>query len=345
MSPSPKLNIIFGENGSGKTSLLESLFLFGFGRSFRTSKPASCIEEGATRFVLFAQVSQNQGERTSIGFSRDRKAEVQLKIAGEKVKQISRVAELMAVQLYSPRSSDVLIGSPSLRRRFMDWGVFHVEHGFNQLHGRFSKALAQRNALLKSHSRSDEQLAYWTDLVVSLSEQIDCLRRRYIDDLRPVLLDNLSRFLPEISLSMRYKSGWEEGAALADVMQRTQEVDRRRGYTATGAHKADMQLYADGQPVAEVLSRGQLRMAMAALQLSQARLLKQSANKDCVILIDDFTAELDKGRQHLLISSLLACDSQVFVTMIERPSPEFLGQFENYKMFHVEHGRVTEECA
>ena len=146
---SPGLNILVGNNGSGKTSVLEAIHYLGLGRSFRTHLTGRVVRQGEKGFVLFAQC-ELEGRTVPIGLAKEKNGDTQLKIAGAQAQRLADLAELLPVQLIHPDGFDLLTGGPQPRRAWLDWGVFHQQPGFFSLWGRVRRLLKQRNALLRS---------------------------------------------------------------------------------------------------------------------------------------------------------------------------------------------------
>ncbi|WP_026376036.1 DNA replication/repair protein RecF [Aestuariibacter salexigens] len=347
----PSLNVFVGVNGSGKSSLLEAIHYLGYGRSFRSSKHHSVIQHGKSKFVVHAKMEDVINNKMfSTGLSRSDKDDVTVSINGYKDMRLADLVSLIPIQIFTPQSSDVVIGAPGLRRKFLDWVVFHVEHSFNEQVGYFNKALKQRNALLKGIQRSGnlaesdrQQIDYWTQAITTYGNALDEARRACFDRLKPYFLRNFERFITEFSVEISYHRGWQEGSDLYDELQGRMHTDLKYGYTSIGPQKCDLLIKADGMPAAEILSRGQLRMLVAALQLSQSEFLSNSSRKQTLFLLDDISAELDESKRETFVDMLLACGSQLMLTAIDNDQLAFLRKHKNKKMFHVEHGQVNEE--
>lgn len=340
------VNLFIGDNGSGKTSLLEALYLFGFGRSFRTNKLSHSVNHSADSFTVFIRaIKDDEGDgEYRFGMSRNREGVTQLKLNGELKQRLSEIAQYFPIQLFTPQSSDVITGAPSDRRQFIDWGLFHVEQSFLEASVKYKQALKQRNALLKSRSQySRTQDEYWCQILAECGEQIDSIRRSYVERLLPVAQKSLNHFLPGVELELSYHSGWNNDQDLLMTLQSHVDRDRIKGYSSYGPHKADLKIKVDGYSASEQLSRGQLRVLMASLQLAQTQQLKQQQNRQSIFLLDDVGAELDAIKRSTFIELLLNCDAQVFVTAIDKQQFNMPPNCTDLKVFHVEHGTVIQE--
>jgi DNA replication and repair protein RecF len=340
----PEFNLIYGENGSGKTSLLEAIYYLAHGRSFRSRLHQRLIKDDAEHFTLHAKVSDNQ-QSYSLGLQRSRTAELLLRLNGANVQRLAEFASLLPVQLLTPDSFRLFFGGPKERRQFFDMGVFHVEPGFFPVWLQFSRVLKQRNALLKQRRRYDDEFAYWDQQFASLAWQLFSQRQHYINQLCAAfkLLVTDNELLCDIS--MQLQSGWPERVsseqALHELLQQNFEQDSRQGFSQYGPQKADLKLKKGLLAVEEVLSRGQLKVLLFALKIAQNNVISNNGNKQPLLLIDDLASELDASSTQIVFEYLTQINSQVFITAINADQVSPYIATERSKMFHVEHGQIT----
>lgn len=334
-------NFLVGENGSGKTSLLEAIFYLGHGRSFKSHISHRIIQHEQEQFILYGNVMEHQ-HQWSVGLQKSRQGETTLKINGEDGKKISDLAHLLPMQVITPEGLTLLNGGPSYRRAFLDWGLFHQHPEFYPHWVNLKRLLKQRNAAL-SQVRSYAELRPWDIELAKLAQMISELRANYAEALRPEIEKTSQFFLPELEIQLSFHQGWEKGSDYAEILAQGFERDRSVGYTMVGPQKADFRFRTYGLPVEDVLSRGQLKLLMCALRLAQGEYLIAQKQRQCLFLIDDFASELDPQKRALLAERLRQSGSQVFVTAI---TPEQLQQMhwqdqQSDRLFTVKAGNIT----
>ncbi|WP_455221061.1 DNA replication/repair protein RecF [Kaarinaea lacus] len=339
ISPSPTTNFIIGNNGSGKTSLLETIYFLGTGRSFRTPHSKFLINQKADEFTLFSKVRKG-GLQIGVGIARD-KSHTRIRIANDNVFSASRLAELIPVQLINPDVHKLMEEGPRYRRRFIEWGVFHVKPNYHALWQQCTHILRQRNAALRL-SMSGKELEYWDEALSDVSAKITNLREEYLAMLQPVF-DDLVLDIPGISnLSIALKRGWPDQISFRDALRETREQDHKRGFTQHGPHRADLKIMFGKMRAKDVVSRGQQKMIATLLKLAQLRcLIEAKTGSDPVLLVDDLPAELDKEYREILIKKIIELPSQNFITATSLSSLNVEQYSDACQMFHVEHGRVN----
>ncbi len=344
MDFSPRLNIIYGPNAAGKSSILEALYLLGNGRSFRTSKHSKVIADNEQQLTLFSRLN-SCGVNHQLGVSRNRSGDVTIKLNTESVKQLSRLAKLFPTELLSPEQYDLLVKGPSGRRKQLDWGVFHVEHSVLGLWQKSHKLLQHRNQLLKQRAPYSD-VAVWDKQLVDLSTQVTQLRRQYCDKIRPLFKQLSQRFLTGLDVDIDVYPGWsdkdEQGL---ETLYKVQFVkDQQLGFTQSSIHKADLKFYIDEKKKAgDYLSRGQQKLLITVFKLAQLQAMQQFGQQTPVFLLDDIGAELDTRHQEALLNVLAEqpLEQQIFITCVHlEPLKALIRRYNEVKVFHVEHGAI-----
>lgn len=342
----PKLNVVYGSNASGKTSLLEAFYFISTGRSFRSRRIENIItrHNSATEFVLFGNLKDASSIHNThnVGIKKSTVLPTQIRLNKAAVKSASQLAKLSPIILIDPLSFDLLNGAPTQRRQFLDWGVFHVEPLFSKNWNNYINCLKQRNSLLRNAKIDQISLKIWDNKLSELGELIHTERSEYFDKFQKRLVHYLSFFSITKDIKVSYYKGWDKTKKLNEALEQFRDKDIERRFTQAGPHRADIKVSIYGQAASESLSRGQQKLFIFAMHLAQMQTLFDVFKKSTVVLIDDVTAELDDTNLELVFNKLLALDAQVIVTVLNNSLLDRL-QRDNtaYKMFHVEHGNIT----
>lgn len=336
----PQFNVFTGANGSGKTSLLEAIYLLGVGRSFRAKSMRQIIAFGAEQCVIRAKTAiVDDPNGLWLAMERTINGSTQYKI-GAQNESAAELSKMLPVQLIDVNSHLLLEGGPSFRRQFIDWGVFHVEHTFLQNWRLWQRALEQRNSILK---QKQVPPAVWNETLVKYANAVDAARLAYFQRFTPVFLELLDEMLSLNNVELRYNRGWNTDQDLTSVLFDTINADLQYGYTTKGPQRADLEFLIANRPVKEVLSRGQMKIFVCIMLLARAKLLQDM--RASVFLIDDLHAELDMHSCSLFINAIKALNCQVFITGIEADLLHARLQGCATHMFHVEHGTIKELTA
>ncbi len=342
-------NLIFGGNGSGKTSLLESVFLLGRGRSFRTRNSERLIRHGRDRLVVFGRtapdldlVGQAAGAPEapvllghSLGVQVSRDDGTVARIGGTSARSLTELTQIFPVQVIDPGIHKLVEEGGHRRRRWMDWGVFHVEPQFGDWWIRYTRALKQRNAALRTQP---DQASAWDPELTRWGELIAEARRRFVEALLPHWQSTvlaLSGLEPEL----QYFRGWSQEAGLAEALTVSKARDEAKRVTHSGPHRSDIVLRMNGRAAREVLSRGQQKLVGVAMTLAQLHLLQTTTQTKPTLLLDDPAAELDGDHLRRFINQVKQLRSQLILTSLD---PEFHLFGTPDRLFHVEHGRVRQ---
>lgn len=315
---SPQINVLYGANGSGKTSILEAVHLLSLARSFRTSKYKHYINHDAESCTLFAEIRAfGPAQLTPVGLRRDRDGALKIRIAGQTIEAASSLAELLPIQLINADTFLLLEGSPAIRRQYIDWGGFHADRRFFVAWKAVKRALKQRNSLLKYGKLDPHVRAAWDAELVRHAEALDGFRQTYIDALLPCFQQVLSELIEIDALSLQYYRGWDRKRSLDQVLAEGFERDKSLGFTQQGPQRADLRVKVRGVAAAEILSRGQQKLVVSALKVAQGLLLQRLSGRDCVYLVDDLPAELDRNHRRKLCQLLSGMNSQLLLSCVE----------------------------
>lgn len=338
----PRFNLITGDNGAGKTSLLEALYVLGRGNSWRVLAP-QLVRDGAQAWQVAGLVGEGEAGSGAPPDTlrvtwKDREIGVRL---GQEDLPLSALVRKLPLQILDPGMHRMLEEGPGIRRRFLDWGVFHVEHQFMPMWNRARRALKQRNAVLREGGNA-RLLAPWTQELAEAGEQLTRLRRAHALEVEARSQVLLADLLPSERWQLRYTQGWDAERSYLEVLEAGVERDRRMGLTQSGPQRAELGFYtahAEGDAAKAVkgrISRGQQKLLVAAFVLAQSWLVAERLGRAPVLLLDDFAAELSGEFQARLLRALLAYPGQKFVAALERSG--VLENLPDAHMFHVEHG-------
>jgi DNA replication and repair protein RecF len=337
----PGVNLITGANGSGKTSVLEAVYFLGSGRSFRSHRLEPVINREASGCTVFGVVVGTDRVQR-VGVYRGRDGSRDIKVNSEVVKRASDLARALPVLVLGPETVDLLLGPPALRRRFLNWGLFHVEPRFLVDWEVATRCLKQRNTLLRLGHSTDNEIAVWTDQLTEASNRLDKYRSLFFDVFAKqfgYLCESLSGLK---KVTCHYRRGWGQDRDLSDIYLTQLMADRKRGFTASGVHKAEIDILIDGAPAVAVCSRGELKVLAWALYLTQGRISSDVGGvSNLLYLVDDLASELDIVHRRKVCAALLESGCQVIATGIElNQLLDCWGGFPT-KLFHVEHGDIS----
>lgn len=342
VQPSPGLNLIVGDNGTGKTSFLEALLFLSRGRSMRGGRVSDLVEHGQSRFTVFARFkADDSGAARRAGITRGRSGETASRLDGRSKVAIHELASALPLQVIEPGLHKLIEEGASRRRQFVDWGVFHVEPSFFAAWRDYRRALLQRNHALRNGLPGAE-IELWTARLAQSGETVDAQRRAYLERLVPSLSDWSQRLLrdPSLNVSLRYLQGWREGTRLHDALRERLASDAALGYTSVGPHRADMGIAMGAKKARHTASRGQQKMVFIALVLAQLTVFREVTGETGVLLVDDLGAELGAGYLTSVYDALISLQSQTFATLVdERTLGGEAGK--GATVFHVEHGRIS----
>ncbi len=331
----PGLNLFQGPNGSGKTALLEAVFLLGRGRSFRTTRLGEITRYGESGFQIVAHIQHSQDGDVVTGVSRIGK-DLSVRYLGEPVRQMSSHARRFPISIATPDSQDLIYGSPKVRRRWLDWGLFHVEQNYLEKWRAYHRALRQRNCLLKISSRSQE-LAAWEQEMASYSTEIQASRARFVSTVSSHMQALVIK-ATHYSTFLQLNPGWDSDQSLSEKLQANRDQDAASGFTRFGPHRADLTFAVDDMDASVSLSRGQSKLYVVLLAIALSQAITELGGESPVLLLDDPAAELDRETKAILIQLI---SDQALQSLISLPGEDDkLPDAKDIALFHVERGDI-----
>ena len=354
----PSLNVLVGNNANGKTNIIESIFCLALGRSYRTKSDSECIMFGETATAMSCVVNKNDKNLDiMLGISNKGKS---AKIAGVKKTKLTDFVGELNVVLFSPEDLQLVKGSPSLRREFINREFYQFSRIYHKYYLMYQHLLKQRNSYLKDmrkNPKDEMSLAYLETLTSQLAKvaiYITKERVSFVQDISELTYKNMMNISNgQESLKIRYKSSVLESLNIADitdegfteenltkVMMKKFFDDIMRGSTKIGPHQDDLEFYINDLDAKMYASQGQQRSIVLSLKLAEINYLKSKTGTYPVLLLDDVLSELDKNRQLKLLDAINE-NVQTFIT-----TPSILDIKEDLlkkaKVFKIENGNISE---
>ena len=334
LAPEPHYNLIYGENASGKTSLLEAIAYLGRGKSFRGATTQNLVRHGAGELLLLGRVT-TEARVSTVGVRNSSKG-LEVKIDGERAQGSASLAALLPLQVIGPDIHNLVAGGPDERRRHLDWIAFHVERGYLDVWRRYRRVLKQRNAVLREGA-DKRSLASWDQEFIDSALLVDASRRQ-ITDLANVAIQATGESLLGHPVRIEYRSGWALDQTLEEALGLSFSRERDIGVTQVGPHRADLKLVIEERQARRLVSRGQQKLLACALILTAAELVQAHLERPLLLLMDDPAAELDNNSLSRLMTSVTALGCQVIATSLEPDAHLFPA---DPALFHVERGNLV----
>ena len=336
---SPSVNLICGDNGSGKSSILEAVAILSRGRSFRSARIVDVIQHQQEHILIRAKTIDDDNSFT-IGIQKSRTT-TRIRVNQQDINTQAALSRYIPVTIIDPNSIELVTGSPSLRRAYIDWIAFYLFPEFHKVWQNYQRILKQRNLCLRVPSYLSA-LPSWTDELIKSQIRIQDYRERSLLVLKPQLESLANLLIDDHELGIKLTTGFAQGMDLSEESQRAfyqekRETEIKSARTLSGAHRADLQIMFNDQLAQHSASRGQLKLIAIAMLLAQSRSIDTSDQLKGIIAIDDLAAELDGDNKQKLLSTLRGLGQQLLLTTTQS---ELLPLVSEDRMFHVKHGKV-----
>lgn len=347
LSFSPKLNCFFGQNGQGKTNLLDAIYFLSFCKSAGNPIDSQNIRHEQDFFMIQGLYEASDGSPEEIYCGLKRKQKKQFK---RNKKEYARLAEhigFIPLVMVSPTDSELIAGGSEERRKFMDVVISQYDREYLDALIRYNKALAQRNTLLKSEQPVDEELfAVWEEMMAHTGDVIYRKRDAFICELTPIFqsfYETIAQGKEQVGFT--YESHAKRGDLL-ELLRESRMRDQIMGYSLRGIHKDELNMLLGDFPIKREGSQGQNKTYLVALKLAQFSFLKQKGSKVPLLLLDDLFDKLDASRVEQIIKIVSGTDfGQIFITDTNREHLDRILQKteSDYKIFQVDNGAITEQ--
>ena len=341
---SPKLNCFFGQNGMGKTNLLDAIYYLSFCKSASNPIDSQNMMHSADFFMIQGEYATDDGRPEEVFCGMKRKQKKQFKRNKKEYHRLSDHIGLIPLVMVSPDDSILILGGSEERRRFMDVVISQYDKEYLESLIRYNKALAQRNTLLKKEEAADdEMLAIWEEMMAQEGEVVFHKREAFIQEFIPIFQQFYSFISEEKEVvSLRYESH-ARGASLKEVLVQSREKDRIVGFSLHGIHKDDLEMELGGFPLKREGSQGQNKTYLIALKLAQFDFLRRIGTVP-LLLLDDIFDKLDARRVEQIVK-LVGGDrfGQIFITDTNRENLDRILEKTqvDYSLFSVTDGVVT----
>lgn len=332
-------NLIYGNNAQGKTNILEAIYLSAIGKSFQTNKDSEMIKIGKEKAKVEIEYE-----------TKDREGKITVEIAdkktffinGIKQKKISDIIGKINIVLFYPDNIDIIKGGPAERRRFLDIMISQLKPNYIHILNKYLKTLDQRNAYLKQikfDNKSKDMLEIWDESLSQLSYQIYTYRSEYIQKIKEKIkvihnkITNCGQQDEKIEIS--FISSGKSQKDFYENLLRNRENDIRKGYTSTGSHRDDFDIYINNKKVNVYGSQGQQRTSVLSLKLTELNIIQDEIEEPPILLLDDFMSELDENRRNNLTNAIE--NNQVFITCTDK----ILVEEKNNTIYHIENAKLS----
>jgi len=330
-------NFFYGKNGSGKTTILEAIYLVSSGRSFKSSNIESAIMLGSNSFHIKAFDKES-------GFIveayKEKNKSIQLKLNNKKI-TISDIAKSFPATIIDNKTFSLTEASPAFRRKIIDRAIFISDDSFSSNWFGYYRSLKQRNKLLKE--RDLGSIDPWTEKLATIGDELTIKRKIFFDQTK----DRFDLIVQKLelksekdffnSLVAKYDQGWDDSMSLLEALNDSKDADIRRKVTTQGPHKADIKIYIKDVDAKEILSRGEQKLLSIIWLCSQHEVLRSAYNISPTLLIDDVKSELDSNTFNTFISLLKLIENQIIFSNIEdQINSKIEADLINIKKFHVE---------
>lgn len=321
---------ITGQNGNGKTNIVEGLYLLSGSRSFRTNSQAELLKWGSDEASVFGNVVSNNGEgELGVSFSKTgRKAYRN----GDQLQSVSDIVGSCGVISFDPSDLSLVKGAPSGRRKFLDRHMVDLNPAFLSTIMGYQRALASKNTLLKEISVERNQISSWNELLTGFSVKLVENRCKFIKLLGNFACGFHSKFAGrdgslELSLESNFTDDGGEVLAENNIraqFERVRDRELAMRSSVVGPHRDDIAITLSGTDSRAFASQGQTRSIVLALKLGVIQMLEDAIGEEPIVILDDVDSELDESRRELLYNALVTRKRQIFITGTEKPSEKML---------------------
>jgi len=346
---SPKINCFVGNNGAGKTNLLDAIYYLSLTKSYFNTIDTQNIMYDKEFFIIQGEYDRDgTKENVYCGVKKGRKK--QFKRNNKEYKKLSEHIGLFPIVMISPADSNLVLEGSDERRKFLNAVISQYDREYLGDLIKYNRALVQRNVLLKDFSRSgnydNEMIDLWTEQLIPLGENINRIRKKFVAELIPIFQNYYNTISSDLEkVSLEYQSQLNEGD-FRQLIKGSEEKDRILQYTTVGIHKDDLSFSIEGYPLKKSGSQGQQKTFLVALKFAKFDFIKEVNGFTPILLLDDVFDKFDASRVEQIIQ--LVADQhfgQIFITDTNRDRIGNIlsGLAIEYKLFQVDQGDISEK--
>jgi DNA replication and repair protein RecF len=326
-----KVNVFYGNNGVGKTSILESIYFLSTSKSFRKSTSKSIINFEEKSVTVFSSIKSQKIQTLSL--SKNKSGKWSGKVNNTNINKQTQLSPYIKVVAIDPEVYSLIDAGPQFRRSFLDWFVFHVEHSYLSTWKKCYKCIKHLNSLYKLNS-SLKEIHVWENAFIEFSNMVDIKRQKYFNLLKPRVIELLHAIQPDLyHIDIIYDKGWQNNITLSDLLDIDREKNIKYGVLQNGPHKMDIKIFINKFPASQTLSRGQKKIISILFYLAYVETLLKDCDIKSIVCLDDLDAELDELKFKYICKKFDELDLQLFITTVQES--KLINVFSDVEMFHV----------
>lgn len=336
----PKTNIIYGKNGQGKTNIIEGIYFFSNGKSFRCIKEKEVIKFNEEWAKIDADFVKEDYESNATIFLADKKS---IKLNGAQIERLSEIVGEYNIVIFTPDYLNLVKEGPGIRRQFLDSFISQIKPSYFKNLIIYYKVLKQRNNLLKQKNKKMlSTLDVWDEKLASVGAKISKMRNEAIKKINEtvnlITEDNNMTEKIELVYEPSIKGDFESEYNFFEQLKMTRERDLEKGITLTGPHRDDFDIFMNGINIKKFGSQGQMRSCVLKLKLSECEIIEEKTLQSPILLLDDIMSELDEERRKFFLNNIK--NKQVIITCTDKE--EFFDNSDSF-VFRVEEGNIIKE--
>ena len=314
------VTVIWGKNGSGKTSILEAIHGLSLGKSFKTNNKKELIKEGDVGFFLKGVFKNENNNKNTVSFSHDLLGNKKIRINKKEIFKRKEMLGLNNVVVFSPEEEEITKGPAAERRKYFNRIFSICSPGYLENLLSYNKALKQRNSLLKDKRQKTDVLKSWNESLSVFGEKLWIERNKEIEIIKKIFKKTAKNFDRQLKLDIGYKTTIKNKDEITAELIKNQKADMKRGFTSFGPHKDEILFFWKNKIIRKHGSQGEHKLFLALLKIAEYIYISKKTKTTPVFLIDDIFASLDKERSNKLLSfvsgpqNLGVCSPQTILT-------------------------------